>query len=326
MGLPAMQDGMCQRARLDGGSEREGDGGPTSNDRLLIRYSTVFGDPIARRARPTPRAAGEKRHVPRRQCRDGHRVATRLGPFPFIEEKEDGHAQRKPNPTRGPQPGRGEALGGGRAPLVDGRVDGVGAAEQPVPRTKVGGEHRPGEPADAPGGRRGRRHGGKGDGQRERPRGHGDRRPPQGGTAAGARHGGGGSGKRGGGRGGGGGGARRGPRHAKDGGAAAAPRAGDPTRTRGDGAASPRARRADRAAAADRGGSRGWGWHWRVQAGDWGGRASLDEADEQTAEQNCLFGNRQTNAYLLVRLFGQQSPNRTSFCSASLLASLERGP
>jgi len=43
MGLPAMQDGMCQRARLDGGSEREGDGGPTSNDRLLIRYSIVFG-------------------------------------------------------------------------------------------------------------------------------------------------------------------------------------------------------------------------------------------------------------------------------------------
>ena len=54
--------------------------------------------------------------------------------------------------------------------------------------------------------------------------------------------------------------------------------------------------------------------------------SSLDEANEQTAEQNCLFGNRQTNAHLLVRLFGQQSPNRTSFCSASLLASLEGGP
>ena len=54
--------------------------------------------------------------------------------------------------------------------------------------------------------------------------------------------------------------------------------------------------------------------------------SSLDEANEQTAEQNCLFGYRQTNAYLLVRLFGQQSPNRTSICPASLLASLEGGP
>ena len=47
---------------------------------------------------------------------------------------------------------------------------------------------------------------------------------------------------------------------------------------------------------------------------------------KQTAEQNSLFGNRQTNAHLLVRLFGQKSPNRTSFCSAPLLASLEGGP
>jgi len=56
-------------------------------------------------------------------------------------------------------------------------------------------------------------------------------------------------------------------------------------------------------------------------------RSSLDEANQQSAEQNCLFGNRQSNAYLLVPLFGQQSPNRTSFCSASLLliASLEGG-
>jgi len=53
---------------------------------------------------------------------------------------------------------------------------------------------------------------------------------------------------------------------------------------------------------------------------------SLDEAAQQTAEQNCLFGNRQTDADLLAPLFGQQTPNRTSFCSAPLLTSLVGGP
>ena len=37
-----------------------------------------------------------------------------------------------------------------------------------------------------------------------------------------------------------------------------------------------------------------------------GAGTSLDEANEQTAEQNCLFGNRQTNAHLWVRLFGHR--------------------
>ena len=54
--------------------------------------------------------------------------------------------------------------------------------------------------------------------------------------------------------------------------------------------------------------------------------SSLDEAAQQTAEQNCLFGNRQTDADLLARLFGQQTPNRTSFCSEPLLTSLVGGP
>jgi len=55
-------------------------------------------------------------------------------------------------------------------------------------------------------------------------------------------------------------------------------------------------------------------------------QASLDEAAQQTAEQNCLFGNRQTDADLLAPLFGQQTPNRTSFCLAPLLTSLVGGP
>jgi len=52
--------------------------------------------------------------------------------------------------------------------------------------------------------------------------------------------------------------------------------------------------------------------------------SSLDAAAQQTAEQNCLFGNRQTDADLFATLFGQRTPNRTSFCSAPLLTSRVR--
>ena len=52
---------------------------------------------------------------------------------------------------------------------------------------------------------------------------------------------------------------------------------------------------------------------WKVQA-------------NRNADQNGLFGNRQTNADLLRLLFGQQSPNRLRFYSAPLLPSLVGGP
>jgi len=52
-------------------------------------------------------------------------------------------------------------------------------------------------------------------------------------------------------------------------------------------------------------------------------QSSVNEAGQRMAEQNGLFGNRGTNVNLLARLFGRQSPNRTRFCSAPLLTSLE---
>jgi len=54
--------------------------------------------------------------------------------------------------------------------------------------------------------------------------------------------------------------------------------------------------------------------------------SSLQDASQQIAEQNCLFCNRQINTDLLVRQFGQQSHNRTPFCSASVLASQQGDP
>ena len=54
--------------------------------------------------------------------------------------------------------------------------------------------------------------------------------------------------------------------------------------------------------------------------------ASLDEETQQTAEQNCLFGNRQTIVDLLPHLFRQQTLNRTSFRWAPLLHSLVGDP
>jgi len=61
-------------------------------------------------------------------------------------------------------------------------------------------------------------------------------------------------------------------------------------------------------------------------AGVGGGRSSLQGAGQQNADQNGLFGNRQTNADLLRLLFGQHSPTRLRFCSAPLLPSLVGGP
>jgi len=102
--------GTCARKRLGCGAAR--------------RRSA--GDSITRRTRPTPRGAGEKSHVPRRQSRDGPRVVTTPNPAIGPHEEEDGHAQRNRHPARAEPPGRGEALEGGQAPLIDGRVDGVG--------------------------------------------------------------------------------------------------------------------------------------------------------------------------------------------------------
>ena len=53
---------------------------------------------------------------------------------------------------------------------------------------------------------------------------------------------------------------------------------------------------------------------------------SLHGETQQIADQKCLFGNRQTKAYLLVRLVGQQSPSRTPLCSPILLTSFEGEP
>ena len=61
--------------------------------------------------------------------------------------------------------------------------------------------------------------------------------------------------------------------------------------------------------------------HWRAADG-----SSLQGENQQIAEQKCLFGNRQTKADLLVRLLGQQSPNRMPFCSPIVLTSLEGEP
>jgi len=71
--------------------------------------------------------------------------------------------------------------------------------------------------------------------------------------------------------------------------------------------------------------------HWppaRPRARIWPciGPPSVQAAAQQNAEQNGLLGNSRTNAHLLGRLFGQQTPNRMSFCSALLLASLGMGP
>jgi len=58
----------------------------------------------------------------------------------------------------------------------------------------------------------------------------------------------------------------------------------------------------------------------------WTATSSLDDAAQHTAKQNCLFGNRQTNAHLLAHLFGQQTLNRASFRWAPLLHSLVGDP
>ena len=52
---------------------------------------------------------------------------------------------------------------------------------------------------------------------------------------------------------------------------------------------------------------------------------SVNEAAEQNAEQNALFGNKVTNADLLARLFGKETPDRMRFCWAPLLATLVGG-
>ena len=59
-----------------------------------------------------------------------------------------------------------------------------------------------------------------------------------------------------------------------------------------------------------------------------GGRwaPSLEDAAQQNAEQNGLFGNGQQNANPFGRLFGQQTPNGWRFCSEPLLPSLVGGP
>jgi len=57
-----------------------------------------------------------------------------------------------------------------------------------------------------------------------------------------------------------------------------------------------------------------------------GGLSLLQDAAQQNAEQNGLFGNRQQNADLFGRLFRQQTPNRRRCCSAPLLPSLVGGP
>jgi len=54
--------------------------------------------------------------------------------------------------------------------------------------------------------------------------------------------------------------------------------------------------------------------------------SSVLAAAQQNAKQIGLFGNSRTNAHLLGRLFGQQSPNRIAFCSVMLFSSLGREP
>jgi len=52
-------------------------------------------------------------------------------------------------------------------------------------------------------------------------------------------------------------------------------------------------------------------------------RSSSHGENQQIAEQICFFVNTRTRADLLVRLVGQQSPNRPPLCSPILLTCLE---